>query len=152
MMFRVSAGAAVLAAAEFIASDEALAPMSVESPFLAFDFADMGHDESLAAVDQMDACVGLRIADADSDEVARALSALKGAIAGLKSDLHREYMIRARASEATSTQSGSHPTSTGDSLNEVSPQQSSIAVNEETSNGTTQERSGRSGGRGQRNR
>lgn len=139
MIFRIAAANDALIAAELVEGDAALGPVSVERPFLVFDFSELTHQESLDSVEEMEAHVGMKIADSDGEEVINALTSLKRAIGGILSDLTRENMIRARALKANSKQSGSQPTLVGESLIEGAPQQSSNAVtDEENDNGTTQ--------------
>lgn len=101
MQIRVNAGAATLAAAAALAGTPELKALSVDGPFLAFDFGDDTLEEALTTLRVMDEFVGGRIADADSHEVASALSGVKGAIVSLERDVTREFSLRTPAGYAT---------------------------------------------------
>jgi hypothetical protein len=125
MLIRVAASSSALAAASIDAFK--IAGISVQGPFLAFDFT--GADSLLDRLDVVanwEACAAQLIAEADDANDINALTAFKRAIADVTRDVSREsYMqgaVAATGQDATSDQTGSHPTQTGVASTSLSSQ------------------------------
>ena len=137
---------AVATAALLVAGDPELelAGISVDGPFLVFDFT--GEDTlagRLEIVAAWDATVGGLIADADDGIEIANLTAFKRAIADVIQDVTRESYIQdaqtASNAEATDDSAISHPTSTGAASTSLSSQQGADDENEEKTNEQAQQ-------------
>jgi hypothetical protein len=126
MQIRIAAPSPALAAASI--ADNQIAGVSVEGPFLVFDFGGANSlQERLDIVASMEATAGQLIADADDANDINALTQLKRSIAGITSDVTRESYMLDQIAEATNDQTGSHPTSTGVASTSLSSQQHGVA-------------------------
>jgi hypothetical protein len=117
MQLRVSIGAAPLALLASLEAPE-LTRLSAEGSFLKLTLRDGASlKENLGEIEAMEGHVRDLIADNDDVDQIAALSALKTAIVGFTTDVTRESYIQekraAQVEDATTDQTGSHPTSTG---------------------------------------
>lgn len=127
MNFSICCGTAVVNAALLIEGDPAMDIMTIEGPFVAFDFGKRELASSLDLVDSMVAHVAGNAADIDNADIdVRAFKQLADAIGAIKADLTREH--GKRAPEAVVADLQSHPTSTGLGVINNASQQTSIAT------------------------
>lgn len=139
MKIRFSAGSEVLRIADILATEEALAPLSVEGALLVFDLAD-DQEAAIASIRLMDTHLAAAIADVDSANAISALTALKKTLLDVETDALREFAGRAVSApqEAAVVETGSHPTGTGDAAISNVSTQSSVETNEEIDNEPSQ--------------
>ena len=127
MNFSICCGTAVVNAANLVEGDTAMDIMTIEGPFLSFDFGNRDLPSSLDLVDSMvehAALIDLRVDPVTIDT--RAFMQLASAIGAIKADLTREH--GKRAPEAVVADVQSHPTSTGLGVINNASQQTSIAT------------------------
>lgn len=137
MQIRFSAGSEVLRMADILKSHEEMARVSVEGALLVYDFGKISTPTGLAtALQGIDTFLGEQITTTDDENSIRALTALKQATIDAGVDAAREFNLRdaREQSDATTTDTGSHPTDTGDASTSNAPTQSSVEQNEETEN------------------
>lgn len=98
MILRVTTGAFAAAAAATHSDADEMKSISVDGPFLVFDFS---HCESLEeareSIRTMDVFLAGLIADEDEPAEIAALSALKSAVIAIETDVQREYVYKTRA-------------------------------------------------------
>lgn len=119
--------------------------VTVEGGIISFEFSGESLDERIESLTDLDAWIGIAVADEDRPEQIRALSDLKALVAHIAVQVRHESSYRdaqqdnaaVQVEEATDADTGSHPTASQNASSEGSSEQHGVAAdnqNEENVN------------------